>query len=188
MAVGDEEIFKIFDEVDPESDGCKCTCKDGKKCFSVAETDEESYKTSYNRACHGKRCQDKKYQAYSTVAFDERPVFVGALSGALHKPLKRLIGYDIQFMPGAYEERVEDEYHDRFDEKIEGDEYECIYLGGDANGESCHPPENDICSGNAKQRLEIVGKKECAEQKKQEKRAKQCKPEEEDAPFAMAEK
>jgi hypothetical protein len=154
----------------------------------MAETYEKPYKTPYDRACHGKRCQHEEYQPCCTVAFDEGLIFVGTLSGTFHKTFQRFIGDNVEFMPGAYEERVENEHHNGLDEKVESNQYGCVHLCGDTDGKPCHPSEDDVGGSDTQQLVKRAWKKEGAEQNKQYKAAKQCKSKEQNATLCMAEK
>ena len=98
------------------------------------------------------------------------------------KIVQWFIGDNLEFVPALYEKRVEKQYHDGFDNKVEEDQQGSIHLCGDSYGEAGHSAKNDIGRGHAQQRLQRVRKEEGTQQKCQKQQSKHDQPQNEYLP------
>jgi len=102
--------------------------------------------------------------------------------------MKRFVGNDLEFVPALYEERVEYQYHDRFDQEVEEDQQEGIHLCGDTYGEAGHSSKNEIGGRNTQKGLYLPGEKEGTQQEQQHKKPQKSQSGEQYPPFDMSEK
>ena len=81
--------------------------------------------------------------------------------------MQRLIRDDLEFVPALHKERIEQQYHDGLNQKIEEDQVNSIHPGSNANREAGHASKNNIGCCDAQKCLQYLRVKEGREKKQE---------------------